>query len=232
MTRICVPSKGPESWQLLLADPKKHWQPGFSAMTLAHAWESADGLPPEISRLFEGRVELLLGLPEHKVDLPGGARPSQTDLFALLRHNDRVIATAVEGKADETFGPTVGQWLEDASDGKRKRLEYLCGVLGLINEGLSELRYQLLHRAASAAIEFGTIQNGRGRDDRSFVLTDELLVRTRTQRSRNAWALQRKWVASLRQPYPVGGFSILPGRPATPISGQRERRSRPTLPRA
>ncbi|QGM92824.1 hypothetical protein F7D13_01650 [Methylocystis rosea] len=151
--RIYVPSKGPESWQLLLADTKKHWQPGFSAMTLAHAWESADGLPPEISRLFEGRVELLLGLPEHKVDLPGGSRPSQTDLFALLRHNDRVIATAVEGKVDETFGPTVGQWLEDASDGKRKRLEYLCGVLGLMNEGLSELRYQLLHRAASAAIE-------------------------------------------------------------------------------
>jgi hypothetical protein len=136
-----------------LADPEKHWRTDFSAKTLAHAWESAGGLPPEISRLFEGRVELLLGLPEHKVDLPGGSRPSQTDLFALLRHNDRVIATAVEGKVDETFGPTVGQWLEDASDGKRKRLEYLCGVLGLMNEGLSELRYQLLHRAASAAIE-------------------------------------------------------------------------------
>lgn len=152
MTRIYVPSSGPQSWQALLADPEKHWRTGFSAKTLAHAWESADGLPPEISRLFEGRVELLLGLPEHKVDLPGGARPSQTDLFALLRHNDRVIATAVEGKVDETFGPTVGQWLEDASDGKRKRLEYLCGVLGLTNDGLSELRYQLLHRTASAAI--------------------------------------------------------------------------------
>ncbi len=153
MTRIYVPSCGPQSWQGLLADPEKHWRTGFSAKTLAHAWESADGLPPEISRLFEGRVELLFALPEHKVDLPGGSRPSQTDLFALLRHDERTIATAVEGKVDEPFGPTVGEWLEGASDGKRERLEYLCDILGLVNEGLSELRYQLLHRAASAAIE-------------------------------------------------------------------------------
>lgn len=153
MTRIYVPSCGPQSWQGLLADPEKHWRTGFSAKTLAHAWESADGLPPEISRLFEGRVELLLAFPEHKVDLPGGSRPSQTDLFALLRHDERIIATAVEGKVDEPFGPTVGEWLEGASDGKRERLEYLCGVLGIRNEGLSELRYQLLHRATSAAIE-------------------------------------------------------------------------------
>ncbi len=153
MTRIYVPSCGPQSWQRLLADPEKHWRAGFSAKTLAHAWESAHGLPPEISRLFEGRVELLLALPEHKVDLPGGSRPSQTDLFALLRHADRTIATAVEGKVDEPFGPTVGEWLEGASDGKRQRLENLCGILGLRNEALSELRYQLLHRAASAAIE-------------------------------------------------------------------------------
>lgn len=153
MTRIYVPSSAPESWRGLLADPGKHWRTGFSAKTLAHAWESANGLPPEISRLFGGDAELLLALPEHKVDLPGGSRPSQTDLFALVRWDGRTVALAVEGKVDEPFGPTVGEWLDGASDGKRLRLEYLCGVLGLRSNGLPNLRYQLLHRAASAVIE-------------------------------------------------------------------------------
>jgi len=148
-----VPSAGPQSWQGLLADPEKHWRTGYSARTLACSWENSNGLPPEISRLFGGSAELLLALPEHKVALPGGSRPSQTDLFALLRWEGRTVAAAVEGKVDEPFGPTVGEWLESASDGKRERLNYLCELLGLPTEGLSELRYQLLHRAASAAIE-------------------------------------------------------------------------------
>jgi hypothetical protein len=143
----------PQSWQGLLADPEKHWRIGFSARTLAHAWESANGLPPEISCLFGDSAELLLALPEHKVDVPGGSRPSQTDLFALLRWNGRTVALAVEGKVDEPFGPTVGEWLDAASDGKRLRLDYLRRVLGLRNDGLSNLRYQLLHRTASAVIE-------------------------------------------------------------------------------
>jgi len=31
--RILIPTDGPESWQRLLAEPEKHWQPGFSAMS-------------------------------------------------------------------------------------------------------------------------------------------------------------------------------------------------------
>jgi hypothetical protein len=65
MAHIYVPSVGAESWRSLLADPEKHWKTGFSAKTLAHAWESAGGLPPEISRLFGANAELLLALPEH-----------------------------------------------------------------------------------------------------------------------------------------------------------------------
>lgn len=153
MTRIYLPSAGPVSWKGLLVDPEKHWRRGFSARTLPHVWESANGLPPEILRLFGDDAELLLAMPEHKVDLPGGSRPSQTDLFALIKHSGRTISVAVEGKVDEVFGPTVGEWLDGASDGKRARLEYLCAVLGLANENLSDLRYQSLHHAASAAIE-------------------------------------------------------------------------------
>jgi hypothetical protein len=53
MTRIYLPSKGPDSWRVLLADPEGQWRPGFSAMTLACCWESAAGqLPPVIAEMF------------------------------------------------------------------------------------------------------------------------------------------------------------------------------------
>jgi hypothetical protein len=150
---IYVPATGPESWRGLLADPQKHWQTGYSARTLAHCWQAAAGLPPEIGALFGLNTTLLVGIPEHKVDLPGGSRPSQTDLFALVRRGDQTISCAIEGKVGETFGPTIQEWLADASAGKVKRLEYLCHLLGLAQPLPPALRYQLLHRSASAIIE-------------------------------------------------------------------------------
>ena len=66
MNRIYLPSKNPTEWQRLLADPEK-WRSGFSAKTLAHAWHSANGLPPEIASLFRGNglePDLLLAIPE------------------------------------------------------------------------------------------------------------------------------------------------------------------------
>ena len=48
MSHIFIPSSGPGDWRCLLADPKKHWARGYSARTLAHCWEDADGFPPEI----------------------------------------------------------------------------------------------------------------------------------------------------------------------------------------
>jgi len=150
---IYRPTRGPESWQELLADPQKHWVTGYSARTLAHCWEDAKGLPPEIAALFGGQATLLVAIPEHKVELPGGSRPSQTDLFALLRSQDRTMACAIEGKVAETFGPTMQEWLAEPSAGKTERLAYLCKLLGLVQPLPSNLRYQLVHRAASAAIE-------------------------------------------------------------------------------
>lgn len=150
---IYRPTRGAECWQDLLADPQKHWATGHSARTLAHCWEDAEGLPPEVAALFQGRASLLLAIPEHKVELPGGGRPSQTDLFALMRMQDRTIACAVEGKVAESFGPTMQQWLVDASSGKLTRLKYLCELLGLKQPLPPNLRYQLLHRSASAVIE-------------------------------------------------------------------------------
>jgi CubicO group peptidase (beta-lactamase class C family) len=96
---------------------------------------------------------LLLAIPEHKVPLPGGHRASQIDVFALLRVAGQTLSVAIEGKIAEPFGPTLDEWLVDASDGKLSRLAYLRGLLGLPPEIPGDLRYQLLHRAGSAVIE-------------------------------------------------------------------------------
>jgi hypothetical protein len=150
---IYVPAIGAESWKGLLADPEKQWQTGYSAKTLAYCWGAGAGLPPEIGALFGPEAALLIGIPEHKVDLPGGGRPSQTDLFALVRRGEYTISCAIEGKVSEPFGPTIQEWLVDASTGKIQRLNYLCRLLGLVQPLAPTLRYQLLHRSASAIIE-------------------------------------------------------------------------------
>lgn len=162
MKRIYVPTSGVESWRAFLADPELHWKRGASAMELAVSWEraatSGRGLPAEVGRALDQHdatrgATLLFGAPEHKVPLPGGTRASQTDLWCVLRAGDGWASMAVEGKAREPFGPTVDEWLLDATSGKRIRLTALCATLGLGEIQASPLRYQLFHRTASAVME-------------------------------------------------------------------------------
>jgi hypothetical protein len=58
----------------------------------------------------------------------------------------------VEGKVNESFGLTLGAWRKDASPGKDKRLRFLMRTLALDTHPVNAIRYQLLHRAASAVI--------------------------------------------------------------------------------
>jgi hypothetical protein len=150
---ILIPTSGPLDWQKLLGDPDKHWKPGRSAMAVAHSWEAAPGLPPEVAALLGDDAELLLAIPEHKVALPGRGADSQCDVFALVRAGGETIAVAVEGKVDEAFGPTVGEWLTDASEGKRQRLASISTLLGTSRPIPETLRYQLFHRSAAAILE-------------------------------------------------------------------------------
>lgn len=130
-------------------------------MELAECWESADGFPPEFQTLFCSSdnpafndLELLLVFPEYQVDLPGGRRPSQNDLFVLARAEDgQLVTIMVEGKVAEPFGDTLETWLKEASTGKQTRLRFLCETLGLPNPPPLSIRYQLKHRTASALIE-------------------------------------------------------------------------------
>lgn len=157
---ILIPSCSADDWKAFLAEPDKHWRSGYSAKTLAYCWHEAGGFPACVRKAFQASglghltaAELLLAIPEHKVDLPGGRRPSQNDLFVLARCPEGHISIMVEGKVNEEFGPLVSEWSVGASDGKQERLRYLLGVLGLDGRGLDSVRYQLLHRAASAVIE-------------------------------------------------------------------------------
>lgn len=155
MNNIYVPTIGAADWQRLLAEPEKHWKPGYSAHALATCWERASGLPPEVRSLFVphfSEVELLMAIPEFKVPLPGGTRESQNDLFCLLRADGLPMVLMVEGKVEEPFDKPLGEWLARPSDGRRERLSFISQTIGLQQPIPPAIRYQLLHRTASAVI--------------------------------------------------------------------------------
>jgi hypothetical protein len=159
VARILTFTSGPEDWQALLADPARQWRTGYSARTLAYCWEAADGFPPEVAKALQqtdeaslGELTPVLAIPEFKVPLPGGVRPSQNDLFVLALGAQGPVSIMVEGKVNESFGPTLGEWRADASRGKVSRLRFLLSTLGLMENPADSIRYQLLHRAASAVI--------------------------------------------------------------------------------
>jgi hypothetical protein len=159
MTSIFSFHSRPADWQALLADPAKHWKAGFSARTLAHCWTDADGFPPEVAAALATEASFagitpILGLPEFRVRLKGGKRPSQNDIFVLARSHAGPVSIMVEGKVEESFGPLLGEWLADTTpgSGKPERLSFLLETLGLTKQPGNDIRYQLLHRAASAVL--------------------------------------------------------------------------------
>lgn len=160
MSRIFVPAVSAEDWRVFLAEPDKHWKTGYSARALAHSWQCAEGFPTEIRDLFVHSpfeqfqsIEMLLAFPEFVVTLPGGSRGSQNDLFVLAKDSEaQLVSITIEGKVSEPFGPPLAEWQLDSSSGKQVRLSYLQSALGLRVSLPNHIRYQLLHRTASAMI--------------------------------------------------------------------------------
>lgn len=155
---IYIPASKPEDWKQFLADPDKQWKMGYSARSLAHCWQSAGGLPPDVLSVLNKipslqNIETILAFPEHKVPLPGGSRPSQNDVWVLGKSSNKLVSIAVEGKVSEPFGESVKSWFKNKSHGKEERLQYLCDELCLSYPPPMEVRYQLLHRTVSAIIE-------------------------------------------------------------------------------
>ncbi|WP_048439242.1 hypothetical protein [Caenimonas sp. SL110] len=159
MKRIFVPTQAASDWKRLLAKPDLHWKPGRSAMSAALSWEGAgDKLPPEISALLDASQEppisnlkLLAAIPEWEVPLPGGSRSSFTDVLALTRNEQGLCVIGVEAKVNEDFGPTLTEKGLEASPGQTQRLHYLNQLLGVPHFD-GKVRYQLLHRTASALL--------------------------------------------------------------------------------
>jgi hypothetical protein len=157
--RILVPTRSGGDWQRLLAKPKLHWKKGASAMTAAAAWEAAaDTLPQEITALLESSKDallqeqrLLIAIPEWQVALEGGETTSNTDVLAICRNSAGLCVVAVEAKVLEDFGPLLREKRKEASPGQLTRLNYLHALLG-VEYFEDTIRYQLLHRTASALL--------------------------------------------------------------------------------
>ena len=101
---------------------------------------------------------MLVAFPEHKVNLPGGGGASQNDIFVLCESNGGLISVTVEGKVSEPFDSPVGEWLKvvtspSGRSDKPRRLRYLLIKLDIREKDVNQIRYQLLHRTASALIE-------------------------------------------------------------------------------
>lgn len=164
MQRLYVPSLGPTDWRRLLADPETQWERYKSALEMAVCWEFARalerGLPPEVAAVLDTSPDLrgatlLIGIPEHKVPLPGGGHPSQNDLWAVLRVGESLVSMTIEAKAGEKLDNLVRDWLPRNGEPSRKpeRLAALQKELGVLGVDVAHLRYQLLHRSVSALLE-------------------------------------------------------------------------------
>jgi hypothetical protein len=164
MSRLVIESQGLSDWRSRLADPVKQWRRGFSAFEAAVAWECArdtdSGIPPTIIGLLNQRSEfadakMIVGIVEHKVSLSFGKHPSQNDVWALVKVGKDLLSLAVEAKAGESFAELVSVWLKtkEKDSDKDSRLDYVLTKLGIPRKDVSDVRYQLLHRTASALIE-------------------------------------------------------------------------------
>jgi len=72
-------------------------------------------------------------------------------VFVLARNASGLVTIAIEGKVDEPFGPTVSERQAGDSEGVEERVRFLLHCLGLTDVP-GTIRYQLLHRTASAVI--------------------------------------------------------------------------------
>ena len=154
---VYTPADSTCCWRALLSKPGKHWRTGRSAKAMAHSWQEAEGFPAEVQAVLEKEasfrgIKPLLVIHEHQVNLPPeSGRPSHNDAWVLAKADSCLVSIAVEGKVDEPFGDIIEKWNPNKSKGKSARYDFLCKLLKISPSG--NIRYQLLHRAASALIE-------------------------------------------------------------------------------
>ena len=157
ISRVHVPMLQPADVVPHLGKPG-HFKEGRSGRLVAETWFAHNGPSPAILAVLAqsgalAQAEFLDAFLERKIELGDGRQPSQADVLALLGLPDGLAVMAVEGKVDESFGPFVPEWLKGASADKERCLARLTGTLGMPVAAVGSLRYQFLHRAASAVYE-------------------------------------------------------------------------------
>jgi hypothetical protein len=155
--RLHVPLTKPEDVIPHLAKQELHWRPGYSAQELAVAWACACNDFPAVVRAAlktapeYAQAELIDGFFEREVELGTAGRNSQTDLMLVVGLGTELGIIAIEGKVEESFDELVKDW--NCTPGKHRRLEHICSTLKLDPPNIGNVRYQLLHRTASAIYE-------------------------------------------------------------------------------
>lgn len=157
MRHLNLPMLRPECVIPHLAKQEKHWKAEHSAQELAVSWFKANGLPLAVRTVLDNcsifrDAEFIDGFFEREVDLRTPGHNSQTDLMVVLGIRSELAVAAIEGKVEEPFGDLVRDW-DNGSLGKAQRLQGLCATLGLDYRNVTDIRYQLLHRTASAIYE-------------------------------------------------------------------------------
>ncbi len=149
-----TPTSKPEDWKWALQEPEKQWRPGYSAWAVAHAWEAAQGFPPEIESLLSQHftdTAFIKGLVEYQVPMPGSGKSSHNDLFVQATSTQGDLCIAVEAKVSETLGPIIADW-NTGTPNRQKRLFGILELIGLPPNIPQTIRYQLLHRLASPIV--------------------------------------------------------------------------------
>jgi hypothetical protein len=164
VSQLHLPMRKPKDVIPYLGSPGG-WKHGRSAKLIAKCWFEAEGLPEMIRHTLNrcppdqvssfANAQLVDAFLERRTELGDGLRPSQSDVLAIVRLPNELAVMVVEGKVDESFGPLVSEWLRDAAprSGKLLRLKSLAETLGIAVSVCKTLRYQLLHRTASAIYE-------------------------------------------------------------------------------
>lgn len=157
IARLHVPMTKPEDVIGHLAKKRRDWKPDHSAQELAECWfGSRPDFPVAVRQVLAtapeySQAELVDAFFEREVELGSLGRNSQTDLMVIAGLSNELGVIAVEGKVDESFADPVIKW--NTSAGKQNRLVGLCSTLGLDHAQVGQVRYQLLHRTASAILE-------------------------------------------------------------------------------
>ncbi len=153
------PPKRGHSRGSALAEPEKHWQSGFSAMSTALSWEDADSVPKEIASLFAHMEEsamrdasLVLAIPGARLNSLGAHM--QNDVFAVLTCSGGLTGTSwLRGKPRKISTSCTGDWKKRIAAGRggetRPDITEHIGLSTQIPMGIDTNCYTGQHRRLS-----------------------------------------------------------------------------------